>query len=295
MTNEETVEEQYEDNSEKTGNFLLPIGMTIGGKEILSLPIADTGSEAEKVYTKKPKQGKIHTWMGQVISVSVSSIGDNPIASEFIKQEDKSVISEYVKSIPFLDAGSLLIQIQRECWEDTIEDQKIKCTNCGTNLTADVELYKIKTPENKDGKAMTDYVVKLKKPHIIRTGIDLLEEYEGFRFNRMKFRTMTLGDAINHEGVTKDEVQFWRNVAFDTLTELYMEEENGTITAVPNGFITRRGKALWSTDLDSKKLKEIRSGMQTTQPSTKTYYEENCPECDEPTPFFAQVGHFFQV
>ena len=293
VENEEDFVKEEQGNQE--GVFNLPIGLTIGGKDILELGIADTGSEAEKIYTKRPKQGKLHTWMGQVISVSVSEIGGVSIASEFIKQVDKNIISEEVKKIPFLDAGSLLVQIQRECWEDTIPEQKIKCTNCGANLTAEIELKKIISPVNVDKKALTEYTIKLKKPHIIKTGIEVLDDYEGYKFNRMVFRTVTLGDAINHEGIAKDEVQFWRNLAFDTLLDLYYEDEKGEILQVPKGFIAKRGKALFQNDLDSKKLKEIRTGMQTTQPSTKTYYEENCPECSEPTPFFASVSHFFQV
>lgn len=280
---------------EKTGKLDLPIGLSIAGKDIVELTIADTGSEAEKIYTKKPKQGKQHTWIGQVIAISVSDINGTPIASEFIKSPDQNIIPDEVKQIPFLDAGSLLIQIQRECWEEVITDQKIRCTNCGTNLTADIELHKIITPVNTSGKAITEYTVKLKKPHVIRTGVEALDEFEGYQFNRLVFRTATLGDAMNHEGVSKDEVQFWRNIAFDTLVDLHLEEDNGEITSVPKSFLARRGKALFTKDLDSKNLKEIRTGMQITQPSTKTYYEDECSECNSMTPFFASVNHFFQV
>jgi len=277
------------------GVFKLPIGMEIGGNQILELTIADTGSEAEKMYTKRPKQGKIHSWFGHIIAVSISEINGEPIAENFLKQADQTIVPDLVKKIPFLDAGSLLIQIQRACWEDTIENQKLKCTNCGANLNASIELNKIEVPENLTGKALTEYTVSLRDAHIIKTGIEALDDYEGFKFNRLVFRTATLGDAINHEGVSKDEVQFWRNIAFDTLKDLYFEDADGSITQVPSGFITRRGKALFQNDFGSKKLKEIRSGMQTAQPSTKTYYEESCPECSELTPYFASVSHFFTV
>ena len=293
---ENSDEEESEGQSREEGILKLSIGFMAGATEVMQVRVADTGSEAEKIYTKKPKQGQVNTWMGQVIAVSVSEIAGQPIASEFLKQTDKKIIPELVKKIPFLDVGSMLIQIQRECWEDVIPDQRIKCTNCGTNLKVDVELDKIITPKNPEGKPITEYVVKLKKPHIIQTGIDILSDWEGLRFNRLKFRTLTLGDAINHEGVAKDDVQFWRNMAFDTLLDVYYEdEESGEIITLPPGFLVRRAKALWLKDFDTKKLKEIRTGMQTTLPSTKAYYEETCPECDEQTPFFANVSYFFQA
>ena len=34
---------------------------------------------------------------------------------------------------------------------DEIKEQKITCTNCGTKLTADIDLKKIKIPRNKNG------------------------------------------------------------------------------------------------------------------------------------------------
>lgn len=295
----EETQEELMDNAQDTnleGVLKLPIGFSVDGVGVMQVDIADTGSEAEKIYTKKPKQGKVHTWMGQIIAVSVSNIAGNSIASNYLKQTDKNDIPELVKRIPLLDAGALLIQIQRECWEDVIPDQKINCTNCGARLSVEVELNKIEMPKNSTGKPMLDYVVKLKKPHKIKSnGVELLAEYEGMEFNRMKFRTATLGDALKHEGVSKDEVLFWRDLAFDTLLELYYEDEDGDITPVPTSFISRRGKALWSKDLNTKRLKEIRLGMQTTLPSAKAFYEEKCPECDENTPFFAQIGHFFQA
>lgn len=287
--------DNLQDTDNQTGVLKLPIGFSIGGKDIMELQVADTGSEAEKIYTKKPKQGKVQTWIGQVIAVSVTEIAGTPVASEFIKSEDKNNIPDLVKQIPFLDAATLLLQIQKECWEEVIPDQRVQCVNCGTNLKVDIELEKLAIPDNGTGKPLHEYVVKLKKPHIIKTGVEILEEYEGYKFNRLKFRTATLGDAITHEGVMKDEVLFWRNLAFDTLLDLYHEDENGEITPVPKGFIVKRGKTLFNKDFDTKKLKEIRSGMQTTQPSMKASYEEECPSCSEMTPLFAQPSYFFQA
>lgn len=279
--------------------FYLPIGFKHNGKDVLELPIAETGGEAEKIYTKRPSTTKLHTWFAQVIAVSVESIAGDKISSEFIKQEDKTIIPEAVKNIPFIDAGSLLIQIQRECWEAVIKDQKVTCSNCGSKLDADIDLHKIKVPtqrdEEREEKPIEEFSVKLPKTYEIKGMVKQMEEYEGFKFNRIKFRVATLGDAIKHEGIAKDELQFWRNIAFDTMLGLYYEDEKGTITEVPDGYITKRGKQLFTKDFNTPTLKEIRNGLQRALPSAKFYYEEECPICDTATPFFASVSNFFSV
>lgn len=280
-------------------NFYLPIGFKHNGKDVLELPIAETGGDAEKIYTKKPSTMKLHTWFAQVIAVSVDTIAGDKIASEFIKQENKNDIPEAVKKIPFVDAGTLLIQIQRECWEAVIKDQKVTCANCGSKLDADIDLQRIHIPthkeEEREEKPIEDLVVKLPKTYEIKTGIKQLAEYEGHKFNRIKFRVATLGDAIKHEQIAKDELQFWRNIAFDTMLGLFYEDKDGKITDVPDGYITKRGKQLFTKDFNTPTLKEIRGGLQKGLPSAKFYYEEECPVCDTPTPFFASVTNFFSV
>ena len=287
--------ENTEQEESQEGVLHLPIGLKVGGQDILTMEVAETGAEAEKIYTKRPKQGKVSSWMGQVIAVSVSEIGGTPIASEFIKQTDKNIIPELVKQIPFYDAGGLLMQIQRQCWEDVLPNQKVHCTNCGEKLTVDVEIDKIKVPINETGEAITSYVVSLKKPYTIKTGLEPLKDFEGYKINRIRFRVPTLGDAIRHDGVSKDDVLFWRQLAFDTILDVYEEDDNNEITEVPKGFINRIGQALFTKYLTSKQLIEIRRGMQNALPTAKSYYEEECPKCSEMTPFFAQVSSFFQA
>lgn len=280
-------------------NFYLPVGFKHNGKDILELPIAETGGDAEKIYTKKPSTLKLHTWFAQVISVSVKSIAGDSIASDFIKQEDKTNIPEAVRKIPFVDAGTLLIQIQRECWEAVIKNQKVTCSHCGSVLDADIDLHKIHIPtpkdEEREEKPIEDLVVKLPKTYEIDSKIEQLVEYDGYKFNRIKFRVATLGDAIKHEQIARDELQFWRNIAFDTMLSLYYEDKSGKIIEVPDGYIAKRGKQLFTKDFNTPTLKEIRGGLQKGLPSAKFYYEEECPVCDTPTPFFASVTNFFSA
>lgn len=273
--------------------FYLPIGFKHNGKDITELPIANTGGDAEKIFTKKPSASKLHTWFAQVIAVAVSEINGVTIASEFIKQEDKNKIPAEILLIPFIDAGTLMMQIQRECWEDMMKNQRLTCVNCGEKLDAEIDLKKIAIPINETGKAILDYTVKLTKTYTINTGIDIMAQYEGFKFNRVKFRVATLGDGINHQEVLKDEVTFWRELAFDTIIGLSYIDEAGEETVVPDGYIEKRGKVFFTRDMDSKSLKEIRKGMQETMPSAKYFYEEDCPICSKTTPFFASVSNFF--
>ena len=280
-------------NTEK-GALKLPIGLNYGGRSYLDLPVARTGADAEKIYTKKPKQGKQYTWIAEVLATSIDNIGGEEVASVFNASKDKKIPS-VIKQIPFLDAGGLMIQIQRECWEETIEDQRLKCPDCGASLSADIELNRIEVPENETGVAQTHYNVDFDEPITLFADQELLHDFKGQQFNRMVFRTVTLGDAINHEGLAKDEVAFWRELAFNTLERLEYVEDGQVIDVVPKNYLALRGKLFFTKDFTTKKLKEIRKGMISTQDSVKTYYEDDCSECGSKIPFFAQVNHFFQT
>ena len=276
--------------------FYLPIGFKHNGVDIVELPIAETNSAAEKIYTKKPSQANLHTWFGQVIASSVESIGGEPISSEFLKAEhDKKVVPASVLSIPLIDCGSLLIQIQRECWESSIKDQKFKCTQCGGNLTAEIDINLIPVPKSETGKAIESYSIELDKEYVIESELEQMKDYVGYKFTHLEFRVATLRDAIKYQEVSKDEVLFWRKIAYETLVSIYYIGEEGESVNVPDGYLSRRGQLFFDKDLSSKTLKAIRSGMQKTLPSAKFFYEEDCPLCFEKTPFFASVGTFFMA
>lgn len=275
--------------------FKLPIGLVVDGLSIKELPIALTGGESEKIYTAKPSQAKIHTWFGQVLATSIASINGVSIAKEYNKQDDKEDIPDLVRRIPFIDCGGLLMQVQRECWEDMIKDQKITCATCRTKLDADIDLNKIEIPMD-DSDVVESFLVKLDEPFTIETnGVEQLAIYEGVTFNAIRFRVATLGDAIKREGVVKDQLIFWRQIAFDTMQDLVLISESGKEENVAEGYIARLGMKLFTSGFNSKTLKKIRTGMQETLPSVKFFYEEDCPKCGEPTPFFASVSNFFSV
>ena len=271
----------------------LSIGFTHNGHLLKELPLAETGAEAEKIYSEKPKQTALYDWFARIVAVSIESIGGEAIAAEFIKTKE---VPEVVYKIPFLDLGGLIIQIQRECWEETITKQRFKCTNCGTTLETDVELKKIGIPE-KDGE-IDEFRVRLPQTITIDTEgtkSESLLEFNGKQFNQLVFRVATLKDAVKHQGVIKDEVMFWQNVAFDTLKNLELVEDDKVTDEVGSKYVTLRAKALFSRDLSAKSLRAVRKGLQTELPTAKYYYEDTCYNCGELTPFFASVNSFFTV
>tara|TARA_Y100000034_G_scaffold29728_1_gene36159 strand:+ start:34028 stop:34870 length:843 start_codon:yes stop_codon:yes gene_type:complete len=274
----------------------LPIGFKHEGQDVTEVELAETGGDAEKIFTKRASSSKLYSWMGQVISASIAQIGGVSVASEFFKQKDGATeIPSVIKKIPLLDVGSLMLQIQRECWEDVLENQKISCIHCGSVLEADVDLYKMPLPKSEDGKALEHYTVELSKPHKISGMPEIMDEYNGHLVNRIKFRTATLGDAIRHENVSQDEVVFWRNIAFDTIVSMHYEDKDGEITELPDGFMAKRGKLFFTKDLSTRTLKQIRSGMTKTQPSGRLYYEDECAKCTRMTPFLASPVNFFRA
>lgn len=272
--------------------FKLPIGFEHEGQEIKEAVVADTGSEAEMIYTKKPSSSKVQTWFGKVIAISVESIGDTKVAGPYSKQEDKEDIPKVVLSIPFIDAGSLLVQIQRECWENDLGLQKLQCVNCGAILEGTMDLDKIEIPEGPKSP-MLDFVVSLGKEYTIKDMPEPMKHFEGMKFNQIKFRTATLGDSIRHQEISEDQVLFWKKLAFDTIEELQYLAEDGMVTSVPSDYTGKRGMKFFNSDLHSKTLRKIRAGVQTIPPSATYFYEDKCTKCDKMTPFYASVAKFF--
>ena len=281
-------------------NVYLPIGINDGESHITELPLAQTGGIAEKIYTKKPLKTKLHTWFGKILAVSIDSIGSTDIAGEFAarKEADQDNIPDLIKKIPFVDVGSLLIQIQRECWDDTLTNQRINCVKCFESYLVTVELNKIDIPKN-TGKQYTEIFVDLPNTHTIDGDKlpDGVADMGGMEFNTLKFRVPTLGDAIDHEKIAKDEIMFWKKISLACLQGLYLKTKNSegeeVMEEVPSRYIGLRGSLLFDRDFSSKTLKKIRTTLQESLPTAKASYEEECLECGQSTPIFASVTSFF--
>lgn len=273
-------------------NYKLPNGLIVDGQSIKEVSMAETGGEAELIFNEKPTSSGLYTWFGKVVSVAVKSIGEVKVASEFLKDEDRAVVP-IVTKIPFVDIGTLLIQIQRECWEDTIKEQQIVCSKCGTELTADIELEKIEIPFDENIAVPENIVVSLGREYKIDTGIEALASYDGEVYDHLVFRVPLLADAIRHEKIAQNDLQFWRNIAFDCLVGMFKLDEAGNRQYTTDGYAGKRGKMLFNKDWDSKTLKKIRDGLQKGLPSPKFYYEDKCSACGKQTPYFTDITNFF--
>ena len=272
--------------------FLIPNGVDVNGYRVTTASIADVAGRAEEIFTTRPSKTKLYTWFGRVLSVAIGDIGGVPIASEFLKTvESSKTIPALVKKISFIDAGTLLLQVHRECWEDILPEQEITCTKCGSTFIADVDLNRIEIPKPLE-EPVEAITVKLSKDYSIVKS-DAFSEFQDETFNRITFRVPLLEDAIRNEGLATDEVKFWRRMAFDLLLSIEHESEDGAITQIPKKYMAGRGMMLFNKDLRAVDLRKIRRAMQETIPSALLFYEDACKVCGEDTKYFANVNSFF--
>jgi len=278
--------------------FKLSVGVkSTDGQPIKELTINRGSANVERVYTQEKSTSSLYSWFADVISASVVAIGSTPVAKPFFDSEETGrMVPEIVTQIPLTDVGNLLLQIQRECWQDIIKDQTTVCKFCAESLTIpEVDLNKIEVPFDAESPIPENIRVKLGSTYIINTGVDALKDYEGKQYNVAVFRIPVLADAIRHEKVAQDEVLFWQNIAFDCLIGLEYEGEKAEQKEfISQQFITGRGKLLFRKDWDTKTLRAVRSGLQTSLPSAKMYYEQDCP-CPKrrKIPYFVAPSDFF--
>lgn len=271
--------------------FKLPVGLEYAGQRVTRITPAVTRGIAEKVFKENHGSDETHQWFGKVLSVAIAEIAGEAVSAPFIDayKKDKTFIPDAVKAISYLDAGSLLIQIQRYAWEDVIKDRTIVCTHCGQQSIVDVDLKKIEVPEQ-DGEIPTEVIIDLGATYETKSE---KKEHQGYKYNRAKLRVVTLGDAIKHDQHHIDETLFWRKVGRDCLIGLfYAEEGTDEIIEVPNAYIFERGTRLLEEDWTSKSLKKFKDGL-FELPSANFYYEDKCPYCKKKTPFFTSLGSFF--
>lgn len=276
----------------------LPVGLQVGDELVKEVPVAETSGMAEEVYTSRPSETKLYTWFGEIIAVSLSAIGKDPVASEFAKTFNSTrTIPKAVRRLPLNDVGSLIIQIQRECWEDTIEKVQVPCRMCSKIIETDVDLNRIPIPET-ENEVYEHVLIKLSSVYKIdtsSTGAKQLEQYDGLQFNALKLRVPTLEDAIKREKLNGDEVAFWKNIIFDCLISLQHLDEDGAVLDEIDDYHTKRGLVLLKKDLKSKDLKKVRSQITGSLPSMKFFYEDTCACGKYEVPIFAPQANFFSA
>ena len=265
-----------------------------------TLPIYRGGSEIEKIYTGDKSTASLYTWFADVICASISYIGDEPIAEPFLTSmaKGKRVHSELILKLPLSEVGNLLVQIQRECWQDIIKDQQTLCKWCGDQITIpEVDLNKITIPVLETG--YPEFItVDISNTKMETSGIEAIKELSGQVFNRMSFSLPTLGDAIRHESVGADDILFWRKIANDCLRQIeyapVSPEDPLSAQIFNKQYISLRGTLIMSRDLNTKDLKKVRDRLQNALPSANMYYDDTCPCPKKRTmPYFVVPGDFF--
>lgn len=286
----------------------LGLGLDFGGERIKDVQFMRTNGIAERVFTEKPASQPF-TWYGNVISIATKNIGKHQIAAEVRANYEKNEtvdIPDVVGELFLADANSLLIEIHRQCWQDVIKEQKIMCQFCPKHRVMDIDLNRIKF-EPEDEKifniyAGTDLIVvdlpdgfEFVSP--IRGTPDNPSNYavyEGLEINRLIYRIPRLKDAIRSENVADDNVQFWRQIAFDCLVEMQSVDEDGEVTALPRDLNTLMGMKLYTTELTTKDLREVREALREEIPSLPFAYMDKCG-CgqNKDIPIIMEASHFF--
>jgi len=271
-------------------------GVEVAGEIIYELPIAETTGIAETVYTRVPEENDLYEYFAEILSVSIRNIGKEPIAAPFVNDFNKTrTIPLLIKKLGFLDVGTLILQIHRECWEDVLPRQKLSCINCGRSFEAEVDLNKIIIPERINNR-VTEVVVNLKKDYKIKYKTsDAFKEFKGLEFNTLVFRNITLQDALNNQGVATEEVILWRNFASDTLLRLEYRKNGVVEEVIPDVYKQGRAGLIFSRDLGTKQLRLVREGLQKAYPSANMYYEDKCPHCRKNTPYVFNTQNFFST
>lgn len=280
--------------------FILPIGYYKNGVPVKSLDIASISGNAEKIFTTKPKRGKLYNWFGHIVAAAVDNIAGIPVSAPFLQKNLTDYVPDEVLEIPLVDVGSLLIQVQRACWEDHIPNQRVRCIHCShTHQNVNLDLNRIEIPQGdatppKSFEIMFDTPVRLSFP-----GSEIMAPFEGLMYNGITVRVPTLKDGLDAQklvknaGEEKGEIDFWREVTLNCIENFFYHDGVNARVMLPDGFLNLRSRMLFTKDWSTKMNRHVRKMMQTTLPSAVFYYQDECDGCGELTPFYTNPASFF--
>lgn len=285
--------------------FDLNIGVKIAGELQKSVTLLKSNSIAEEVFTRKLAQQPF-TWIGNIISVAVGSIGSTNIADsvrdEYFKT-GKITIPKVVKDISFADSNSLLLEIHRRVWESDFKDMQTMCRYCSKDIVVDVNLDNIKLTESQElileaNPEFNGIAVDLDEftlDHLIK---DLKNEdvssLVGTKFNRLVFRIPTLGDALKNQEYFDRNIELWRRMGADCLVGIQRVDENGEVVhEIPENYLRMLAIKIYK-DLDISSLKKIRHALREELPVLPFAYMDDCA-CDlkKQIPYTLESSGFF--
>jgi hypothetical protein len=285
--------------------FDLNIGLKVNGETVKEVELLTSNSVAEEVFTRKLSQEPF-TWIGNVISVAVGSIGETRIA-EAVRQEyfktGKVTIPKIVRDISFADANSLLLEIHRRVWQHKFDSMETMCRYCAKSIEVDVDLNNIKLTEEQElilettpefnGIAVDltpfslDSLIKDLKGEEVSTLL-------GTTFNRFTYRIPTLGDAIKNQDYFDRNIELWRRIGADCLVSIQKVDEEGNVVAdIPENYIRFLSIKLYR-DMDVANLKKIRHALREELPVLPFAYMDSCA-CDSrrKIPYTLESSGFF--
>lgn len=287
--------------------FELPIGLWLDDQKHTTVELLETNGVAEKIITNKLAD-RPYTWQAYVFCSCIKSIGDIPIGMAARKeylQHNTITIPRAIKELTLADANTLLVEIHRRVWQKDIHKQEIYCKGCGDTFINSIDLGKITMSEedlellntkSDFRQVVVDLPSGLLIDDIPELQKDIFAPHRGKKFNRIIFNTPKLADAIRREKFYKDQIDFWRRIAYDCLVEIQYVKDGQVLDVLPVEAQTFMGMSLYNEILSSKDLAAIRKGLIEYTPTLPFSYEDVCacprqlnvPYIMEPTSFFSE-------
>lgn len=284
--------------------------MTNDGMVVKDYRLLRTNGIAEKVFIDK-NSTKPFSWLANVLSVALDSIGDTRIGgkvrAEYTSSGGSIEVPNIVKRIPLNDTNTLLVEIHRKVWKNLLREQDCVCKWCGQPMVLDIDLNRIEMREKDLPKLEKDWhkiIINLPVGweftgvRVAGTNTIRYEEYVGETFNQFEFECPLLQHAIANEKYCTDDVEFWRRIAFDCLRGIRSVDADGKLIAeFPMEALGVIGRKLFDEYLYGEDLMEIRRVLREEPPSLPFYYEEECANasCRKMTPVTTEANSFFSA
>lgn len=297
-------------NLKNVFDFQLNLGVKRGKTRDRDVSLLSGNAVTEEVFTRK-NADKPYTYYGNIFSVGIGSIGKELVGSEVREKYLKNnqvEIPPIVRQIPFAECNTVLVEIHRRIWKNSLPKQNIMCIACGKDITCDINLSEIEM--RKDDMQAFENADDLDFLQVdLEDGIDLTELIEKFdkegdkypslrnrKYNRLIFRIPLLDDAINNEKYSMDTVKFYRYMAADCLVAIQEVVDNKIVEEIPNTLFTWIGMKLFDQYMTSTDLGLVRKSFMDDIPQMPFDYKRVCPcPMQKEIPYSMEATSFFSA
>jgi hypothetical protein len=177
----------------------LPLGSRLGdGPRLREFEVVKSSWLTQQLLADEVmRTGRPHEWLGRLVSTVVASIGDQPVASVY--EKNQSQIPAVVQKLPLVDIGFVLAVAHMHTFGPKLQLEKQKCPLCrrGGNYTLSLRQLKI----DPSGLENTEeYPVALPTGWNEPPAADprMRRDHEGKTWNRYIQRPATIADAMHH-------------------------------------------------------------------------------------------------